>query len=381
VRAVVRRRRPQGGPIEPGGVVTRIASGARNGPWTGVVFAGGAFYVAEGGQLEGGRILKIAPDGAITRLVEGLPSHGDHHTNGPAIGPDALICFGQGTATNSGVVGEDSAEFGWLARFPGFHDLLCRDVTLTGATFESGDPLSTDQGRRVRTRPFAPFGRATERGDVVRAALPCNGAVMRVRPEGGALELVAWGFRNPFGLAFAPDGRLFVTDNGYDDRGSRPVHGAGDLLWAVTPGTWYGWPDFHGARRLDGGDHYVSPGKGTPSPLLAASPGVPPRPVAVFAVHSSSDGFDFSRAPAFGHVGQAFVAQFGDQAPLAGKVLGAVGFKVVRVDVATGVIEEFAANRGRMNGRPRGSQAAASNVPRPRASIPPAPRSTLWTSA
>jgi hypothetical protein len=25
---------------------------------------------------------------------------------------------------------------------------------------------------------------------------------------------------------------LFVTDNSYDDRGSRPVHEVGDLLWA-----------------------------------------------------------------------------------------------------------------------------------------------------
>src|SRR3712207_7718684 len=51
-------------------------------------------------------------------------------------------------------------------------------------------------------------------------------------------------FRSPFGLAFTPDGHLFVTDNSYDERGSRQVFGTGDLLWAVTPGTWYGWPDF-----------------------------------------------------------------------------------------------------------------------------------------
>ena len=49
-------------------------------------------------------------------------------------------------------------------------------------------------------------------------------------PTGGAPQLVTWGFRNPFGFSFAPDGRLYVTDNGYDVRGSRPVFGAGDLL-------------------------------------------------------------------------------------------------------------------------------------------------------
>ena len=41
---------------------------------------------------------------------------------------------------------------------------------------------------------------------------------------------------------------------------------------------------------------------------------------AKLGVHSSSDGLDFSRSESFGHVGEAFVAQFGDMAPGAGKV-------------------------------------------------------------
>jgi glucose/arabinose dehydrogenase len=68
---------------------------------------------------------------------------------------------------------------------------------------------------------------------VIPGRVPCNGAILRVKPDGGHPELVAWGFRNPFGIAFSPAGGLYVTDNGYDDRGSRPVWGAGDLLWAV----------------------------------------------------------------------------------------------------------------------------------------------------
>ena len=44
------------------------------------------------------------------------------------------------------------------------------------------------------------------------------------------------------------------------------------------------------------------------------------------------------------------ITQFGDQAPATGNVLGPVGFKVVRVNVKTGVIHEFAVNRGRTNG-------------------------------
>ena len=44
------------------------------------------------------------------------------------------------------------------------------------------------------------------------------------------------------------------------------------------------------------------------------------------------------------------IAQFGDQAPVAGKTLWPVGFKVIRVDVTNGVIEDFAVNKGRING-------------------------------
>jgi hypothetical protein len=63
-------------------------------------------------------------------------------------------------------------------------------------------------------------------------------------------------------------------------------------------------------------------------------------------VHSSSNGLDFSRNKGFGHVGEAFVAQFGDQTPTTGKTIAPVGFRVVRVDVKTGRIEDFAVNRG-----------------------------------
>src|SRR3546814_15500209 len=70
---------------------------------------------------------------------------------------------------------------------------------------------------------------------VVGGQVPCTGAIMRVRPSGGPPELVAWGFRNPFGLAFSSDGRLYVTDNGFDERGSRPVFGTGDLMYVIEP--------------------------------------------------------------------------------------------------------------------------------------------------
>ena len=45
-----------------------------------------------------------------------------------------------------------------------------------------------------------------------------------------------------------------------------------------------------------------------------------------------------------------FIAIFGDMAPKVGKVMEPVGFKVVQVDVETGVISDFAVNRDKRHG-------------------------------
>jgi glucose/arabinose dehydrogenase len=330
--------------VESGGALTEVARGEKNGPWTGVAFANGHFFVAEGGQLQGGRLLRIAPDGRIAALAEKLPSYGDHHVNGPAIGPDGQLYFSVGVATNAGVVGEDNFKFGWAKRFPQFHDIPCQDITLAGRNFES----SSDKGK-VRTGAFAPFGTQTREGQVIKGEVPCSGAVMKISPLGGAPQLVAWGLRNPFGLAFSPQGRLYATDNGYDDRGSRPLWGTPDVLWRIEEGAWYGWPDYAEGKQVSSSD-YRPPGKKTPQLVLAKAPSQPPKPVAILGVHASANGLDFSRSTRFGHVGEAFIAEFGDQAPSTGKVLHPVGFRVVRVDLANGHVEEFAANKGRKVG-------------------------------
>jgi hypothetical protein len=77
-----------------GDKTTLIAKGTNNGLWTGITWYDGAFYVAEGGEMDGGKILKITKDGTITALVSNLPTMGDHHTNGPVI-KDGYIYFGR----------------------------------------------------------------------------------------------------------------------------------------------------------------------------------------------------------------------------------------------------------------------------------------------
>ncbi len=331
------------------GKTTLIAKGTRNGPWTGVSFYNGNFYVAEGGEMEGGKILKITKGGNVSTIISNLPSVGDHHTNGPVI-KDGYIYFGQGTATNSSVVGEDNLDFGWLKRKPSFHDIPCRDITLNGINYSSANVLTDDKNDKTSTGAYVPFGTTTTSGQVIKGAIPCSGSIMRVPVTGGDIELVAWGFRNPFGLATSPDGKLFITENGYDDRGSRPVWGSGDVLWEIKNGLWYGWPDFSAGKPLQNDEEFKVPGKEYVKPVLQKYPNTPPKPTAIFGVHSSANGLDFSRNNLFGYQGEAFVAEFGDMAPKSGKVESPVGFKVVRVDVNNGVIHDFAVNHGKKNG-------------------------------
>ncbi|MGH2381275.1 MAG: hypothetical protein ACRDG7_08650 [Candidatus Limnocylindria bacterium] len=136
-----------------------------------------------------------------------------------------------------------------------------------------------------------------------------------------------------------------MTEHGSDERGARWIIGDPDDLYEVHRGAWYGWPDFASGIRLDdprwgaGGQHR--------EPVLAVFPDDhPPLPTASFEPHAAANGFDFSRSDAFGFVGQAFVALFGDLAPLTTpRQVVPAGFKIVRVDVATGAIEDFAVNR------------------------------------
>jgi glucose/arabinose dehydrogenase len=225
-----------------------VAKGGKNGPWNGVAFHDDNLYISEGGALEGGKILRVSPDGKVTTLAEGLPSMGDHHTNALVI-KDGYVYFGQGSATNSGIVGPDNADFGWLSRQKNFHDIPCGDLVLNGVNYESPNVLTDDPLDKVSTGAFSAFGSETTSGQVIKGAVPCTGAILRVPIVGGQVEMVAWGLRNPYGLAIANDGRIFTTENAFDERGSRPVWGAGDVMWEVQNGSWYWWPDFSEASQ------------------------------------------------------------------------------------------------------------------------------------
>lgn len=334
----------------PGGRVLRVGRGGRptaiaggfRAPTNGLTFHDGCFYVAEGGRP--GRLSRLTPGGEVATVVDGLPGFGNYHTNMALVGPDGRLYFGHGAMTNSGIVGLDSYELAWLRRLPHDCDVPGRDVVLAGVNVETDNPLNGNGHRRVRTGAFAPFGVPTERGERIAGRVPATASVMRCRLDGTRLELVAWGLRNPYGLAFLGDGRLLATDQGADDRGSRPIGNAPELLFEVREGAWYGWPDFVGGRPVT--DERFRPRRGpAPEPLLANHAELPPpeRPLAELPVNAAATKMAVIPKGAPRWPGQVLVALFGDEKPMTAPAGPRAGRAVARLDPADWSVHPVAA--------------------------------------
>jgi glucose/arabinose dehydrogenase len=309
---------------------------------TGAVWHAGSLFITNTDHLS-----RIGPRGGVRKIVSGLPGRGDHQVNHPVVGPDSKLYFGVGSVTNAGVVGSDNAAYGWLKDNPAVHDVPAKDVVLAGRDYEDRDVLG-DLGRIVRTGAFVPFGTKTSAGQVIPGDVKASGAVLRCATDGSNLEVVAWGLRNPYGLAFTEDGRLLVTEHGMDNRSARQIVGDFDDLYLIDPSAparWYGWPDFASGIRLDD-PRWGAGGQGR-QPVLAEFPEPePPPPLVSFAPHAAANGVAVSPGRSFGFDGQAFVALFGDLAPITTPRLATpVGFKVVRVDLERRDIIDFAVNR------------------------------------
>ena len=92
---------------------------------------------------------------------------------------------------------------------------------------------------------------------------PYGGTILTMSLGGGEPEVYATGFRNPYDLAFCPDGRLYATDNGPDQMGDDLMTRPWDEVNLVERGGHYGYPDHFGP---------VSPDTGTISPIADVAP-------------------------------------------------------------------------------------------------------------
>ncbi|MCL6444276.1 MAG: PQQ-dependent sugar dehydrogenase [Alicyclobacillus sp.] len=305
-------------------------------PLTGINWYEDNIYVSHRGTIT---VLK--PNGDKVDILTGLPSYGDHHNNQVVFGIDGRMYFGLGTATNSGVVGEDND---WTMDYPFFHYYPGQSIRLVGQNFVTRD-LRTPAAREEKafTGAYSPFGVPAKHNEKVKGVVAASGSILRANPDGSKLELVAWGLRNPFRMKFDHRHQLYAFNHGMDERGSRPVANSPDEFQLIRFGVWYGFPDYTGGLPVTL-PRFKSHGKPQPSFLLAQHPMVPPAPVAAFPPHSATMGFDFNYNPSFGPVGDAYVAEFGPGRPLTPPTPN-LGHRVSRVDMKTGRIRPFAMNR------------------------------------
>lgn len=310
-----------------------------SGALTGSCWHAGSLYVTNTDTVS-----RITPTGELEDIVTGLPGRGDHQTNYPVVGPDHKLYFGQGCVTNNGVVGADNFAFEWLSKFPEVHDVPAQDLTLVGHNYEYPNVLGSIT-ETVRTGAYVPFGTETYPGQVIKGNVKCSGSILRCNPDGSELEVVAWGLRNPYGIAFHPDGRLFATEHGSDNRSRRQIIGDLDDFYEITPGAWYGWPDFASGIRLDDA-YWGDKGQGREPVIMDHPDPHPPKPLVSFQPHAAVNGLDFCREADFGFQGDAFVALYGDLVPITTPRLATPsGFKVVRVEMSSRRIVDFAVNK------------------------------------
>jgi len=169
--------------IDSGGSVSFYVGGFQT-P-TGIAFQPGTanLYVSDrlreansGGESR----ISIVQNGVSRQIIGGLPCcyASMHAANGIAFGPDGW-----------GYVG-------------------------VGARADHGEILGTDQQDELQ---------------------PYEAAILRFSPDGGAVELYARGFRNPYDIAWDGGGQLWATDN-------QPDFGPPEELQRVLPGREHGYP-------------------------------------------------------------------------------------------------------------------------------------------
>lgn len=322
--------------IDPDGSMEEVAAGF-DGPLNGMALRGGKLYLSHRGKITA---LDL-DSGRREDLLTGLPSLGDHQNNDLLFGADGALYFGQGTATNAGVVGPDNFLNAWADRYPRFHDFPSRDFTLIGENYEALDLSTAEPADKKSTGAFAPFGVKRSKGETLSGSVPASGVIHRLDLASGTLSIHADGLRNPFGLAMDNSGTLYATNLGYDDRGVRAVKNSPDWVVKLKAGAWYGWPDFAGVVPLT--EPLFASDRGiNRRPLIVDPPPVEP-PLATLPPHYSP--MKLACSPEQFPDKGLFVAIFGDAQPLTGNLKDLVPTGVIKVDPGTGKYSWFVKNR------------------------------------
>ncbi len=330
--------------MEPNGNLSVFVDTQLNSPIVDIVFHNDLLYVSHRDKISTVDIT----NGTVKDIIVGLPENGDHPNNQIAFSPDGKrLFFGEGTATNSGIVGLDNTFYGWVQNTPSIADIPGKNITLTGQNFETTNPLTAESNDNATTGAFVAFNTTTKEGQVIKGNVKCNGCILSANLDGTDLKLEGWGFRNPTGLAFNEEGRLFTAVNGADERGSRPIVDDADKFFEVklNSTSWYGWPDFFGNAQpvtyfefqWEKDTICLVPNTCLDKPLQFLMQNHPPveKPLALFwPPHTAVIQMAFANKT-FGFSGEAFVAQVGAHGDIG------VGQNVVHVNIDNKTISNF----------------------------------------
>jgi glucose/arabinose dehydrogenase len=209
--------------------------------------AKGDLFASSNVYLGTGRILRLrdtdGDDAAdeITTIVDNLPSSGEHQTDRLKFGPDGLLYFGQGSATDNG-----------------------------------------------QPKPGRP------------AESPLNAKILRVSVDSAnpSVEIFAKGLRNPFGMAFHPEnGALFATDGGSGEFGQIPDTSPPDEINWVVQGGDYGFPKCEGMPTPDNPDC-----AGVRAPIFQFRPHLTPTSIAFYTGPQAADSKNQMLVTLFKHL-------------------------------------------------------------------------------
>jgi glucose/arabinose dehydrogenase len=339
------------------------------GPIGGMIVDGDKVYVSHRDSDGYGVISELGFDGSHHTVVAGLPAQGDYGVTDLAVNRDrdgnARLYFGIGSATNSGIVGLDNMR--WLRGHRGVCDQNAADLELLGLRYLSKNPfasLFSPTGETADTGPFQPFGKSDITHIRKTPTAKPNSAVCSVALSGGDFQVEAWAIHNPRGLVFLPRySALYVTNQGMELRGSRPVKDDPDALLRVYfggPPTWYGYPDYSADMQPINKPKFQEPNAFPPNNVPkvgnlidheASDLREPNRGLLKATFPPLSGAAKMAYAPATGPLANRFrndlfVALSGDRAPFATSgfpLVRPVGYKVVRVD-DNGKVEDFIYN-------------------------------------
>lgn len=342
-----------------------FGKGDIRGPVGGMVAAQGRVYLLHRNDTGRGVITAIDYDGKTETIVGDLPAEGEHGVLDLVLNRfDGRLYFSVGSTTNSGVVGLDNWQQGWVDRHVIACDASAVTYKLLGYRFDTPNPRAGLFGGSdiAVTGPFQPFGKS----QTTWIQPPTNGkataAVYSVSITGGDMRLEAHGVRCARGLAFNDFGRLYATNQGMELRGTRPVRDDPDSLIRIIRNTWYGWPDFTAdllpvtePKFQPPGEMIIKTGYPELSNLLDHQASGLLRPdratllQASFQPLSGAAKMDFvpSAGPLRTYYGSVIVALSGDRAPFATSgypLLSPIGYKVVQVDVDNHTARDFVFN-------------------------------------